>query len=188
MSKYLKLIGMVIGVIAAIGLVVFIVIQFVPVEQTNPPVVSEPKWDSPQTKELVQRACYDCHSNETKWPWYSQVAPVSWLVADHVNEGRSKLNFSEWQVNQGGEGGEGDEAIEAEGEEAGESGGGGEAVEAEGEEGPEPDEIVEEVEKGEMPLPSYLLMHPEARLTDAELAALIAGLKVTFGPGGVSSK
>jgi hypothetical protein len=63
---------------------------------SNPPVKSEPTWDSPQTRELAERACYDCHSNETKWPWYSNLAPVSWLVQRDVEEGRHKLNFSEW--------------------------------------------------------------------------------------------
>jgi hypothetical protein len=62
----------------------------------NPPVTQEPKWDSPRTRELAKRACFDCHSNETVWPWYSNVAPVSWLVQNDVDEGRSRLNFSEW--------------------------------------------------------------------------------------------
>ena len=75
----------------------------------NPPVVAEPKWDSPQTAALVKRACYDCHSNETVWPWYSYVAPVSWLVYNDTMEGRSRLNFSEWNRPQRGAG----EMIEA---------------------------------------------------------------------------
>lgn len=62
----------------------------------NPPVVSEPKWDSPETRALFFRACADCHSNETKWPWYSNVAPVSWLVARDVHGGRRHLDVSEW--------------------------------------------------------------------------------------------
>lgn len=93
--------------LVAVGLVGFIAIQFVPVERTNPPVVSEPNWDSPETRALAQRACFDCHSNQTTWPWYSQVAPASWLVADHVIEGRDKFNMSEWPS------GEGDEAAKA---------------------------------------------------------------------------
>jgi hypothetical protein len=64
----------------------------------NPPVVVEPKWDSPQTRALVKRTCLDCHSNETVWPWYSYVAPASWLVNHDVMEGRSHLNFSEWST------------------------------------------------------------------------------------------
>lgn len=74
------------------------VIQLVPYgrDHTNPPVTGEPAWDSPATRELAKRTCFDCHSNETEWPWYSNVAPVSWLVQRDVNEGREKLNFSEW--------------------------------------------------------------------------------------------
>jgi cytochrome c len=63
---------------------------------TNPPVTKEPAWDSPRTRALAVRACYDCHSNETKWLWYSNIAPVSWLVQRDVDGGRSALNFSEW--------------------------------------------------------------------------------------------
>ena len=83
----------------AVALVVlFGVIQLVPYgrEHTNPPVTQEVEWSSPRTRELAAGACYDCHSNLTEWPWYSQVAPVSWLVYSDVQEGREKLNFSEW--------------------------------------------------------------------------------------------
>ncbi len=75
-----------------------VVIQFIPLAgaKTNPAVVAEPQWDNSRTKVLAQRACYDCHSNETKWPWYSNVAPVSWLVIYDTNEGRAVLNFSQW--------------------------------------------------------------------------------------------
>ena len=65
-------------------------------DHANPPVVAEPAWDSPATRALAVRACFDCHSNETKWPWYSRVAPTSWIVQRHVDVGRSVLNFSEW--------------------------------------------------------------------------------------------
>lgn len=76
----------------------FIVIQFIPYgrNHTNPPVVAEPQWDTPQTRELAVRACFDCHSNETSWPWYTNVAPVSWLTQRDVEEGRQRLNFSQW--------------------------------------------------------------------------------------------
>ncbi len=111
----------------------------------NPPVVAEPSWDSAQTRELSVRACFDCHSNETVWPWYSNVAPVSWLVQRDVDEGREELNYSEWTRRQEGE------------------------------------ESAESVREGSMPPSSYLLTHPEARLTDAELAALADGLAATFG-------
>ena len=74
-------------------------IQFVPVAGlgTNPPVASEPAWDSPETRALAARACFDCHSHLTTWPAYARVAPASWLVAYDVREGRDHLNFSEWQ-------------------------------------------------------------------------------------------
>lgn len=80
----------------------FVVLQLVPYgrERTNPPVVREPAWNSPRTRELFLRACVDCHSNETAWPWYSRVAPVSWLVVSDVDEGREHLNVSEWHREQ----------------------------------------------------------------------------------------
>jgi hypothetical protein len=80
------------------GVLLALAVQLIPFghAHTNPPVSREPAWDSPQTKALVQRACYDCHSNETVWPWYSHVAPVSWLVQRDVDGGRRHLNFSEW--------------------------------------------------------------------------------------------
>ncbi len=81
----------------AVG-VLLIGIQAIPYGRghVNPPVRQEPRWDSPQTRALAVTACYDCHSNETAWPWYSHVAPVSWLVQSDVERGRSKMNFSEW--------------------------------------------------------------------------------------------
>ncbi len=66
--------------------------------QTNPPVVQEPAWNSPQTRALAQRACFDCHSNETVWPVYARIAPISWLVTWDTLNGRQHLNFSEWGV------------------------------------------------------------------------------------------
>ncbi len=81
----------------------FFLIQLVPYgrQHANPPVQSEPNWDSPQTRALASTACFDCHSNEVDWsPWYTSVAPASWLVEHDVDEGRQYLNFSEWD--QGG--------------------------------------------------------------------------------------
>jgi hypothetical protein len=77
---------------------VFILIQIIPYgrDHQNPAVTREPKRDSGQTRELARRACFSCHSNETSWPWYSHVAPVSWLVESDVRSGRHDLNFSEW--------------------------------------------------------------------------------------------
>ncbi len=90
-------------ILKALAIVVpalFVVIQLVPYRVHNPPVVQEPKWDSPQTRALAQRACFDCHSNEVVVPWYGYIAPVSWLLRDHVDEGRAVLNFSEMNVAQ----------------------------------------------------------------------------------------
>lgn len=78
--------------------ILLVAIQVVPYgrRHTNPPARIEPRWDSAETRALAVRACFDCHSNETVWPWYSQVAPASWLSQRDVDEGRQKLNFSEW--------------------------------------------------------------------------------------------
>lgn len=128
----------------------FVVIQLVPYGRahSNPPLRAQPKWDSPATEQLFNRACADCHSNKTVWPWYSNVAPVSWLVQRHVDEGRSKFNINEP--------GFGRDARNA----------------------------AEEVREGGMPEPTYLPMHPEARLTDAERDQLVKGLAATFGTEG----
>lgn len=134
--------GSLIGVV-----VVGVVIQFVPYgrDHANPPVVEEPAWDSEQTRDLAVAACFDCHSNETEWPWYSNVAPISWLLQRDVDEGREELNFSEWNIEQEG------------------------------------DESAETVREGSMPPWQYTLTHPEARLSEADLDALEAGLAATFG-------
>ena len=96
-NKYISTRGWVgfgVGALALLG-----AIQFVPYghDRVNPGIETEPAWDSPQTRALVKRVCFDCHSNETRWPVYSRVAPVSWLVQHDVVEGRAALNFSEWQ-------------------------------------------------------------------------------------------
>lgn len=82
---------------ALVLLALFVRIQFVPYgrEHENPPVRQEPQWDSPATRALAQRACFDCHSNETRWPWYTWVAPMSWLVERDMHEARERMN-SEW--------------------------------------------------------------------------------------------
>ena len=124
-----------------------LVIQAVPYgrNHANPSVVAEPYWDSAKTRELTVRACFDCHSNETVWPWYSNVAPMSWLVQRDIDGGREELNFSEWNRPQEGQ------------------------------------ESAETVRDGSMPPGSYLLTHPDARLTETELAALADGLAATLG-------
>ena len=114
-------------------------------DHDNPPVAAEPAWDSPATRELARRACFDCHSNETRWPWYSNIAPLSWLIQRDVDEGRDELNWSEWGPDEEG------------------------------------DESAETVIDGSMPPDSYPLLHPEARLSDQEIDALVAGLVATFG-------
>jgi len=126
-------------------LVLFVIIQLLPIgkDHTNPPVLSEPVWESPATRALAQRACFDCHSNETVWPWYSNVAPVSWLVWNDVQEGRRRMNFSEWDQ------------------------GGSQYVA----------EVVEVLQEGEMPPFQYLIMHPEARLSDTDTQVLTTGIQ-----------
>lgn len=124
--------------LSVVGLVL---IQFLPVERSNPPVTGEISAPD-QVMQLLEASCYDCHSNETRWPWYSRIAPVSWRIAEHVRKGRGNLNFSEWQ------------GFSVEDRER--------ATE----------EIWEVVEKGAMPLSDYLRMHPEAVITDPQREAL----------------
>jgi len=95
-----------IGKIFAGVVVVAVAIQFVPYgkNHTNPPIISEPTWDSPRTKELFNNACANCHSHETKYPWYSDVAPVSWLLQRDIDEGREHFNVSAWGAQKKNEG------------------------------------------------------------------------------------
>jgi mono/diheme cytochrome c family protein len=81
---------------------IFLAMQIIPYGRThtNPRVIKEPNWDTPRTRELARRACFDCHSNETRWPWYANVAPFSWVVERDVNNAREVVNFSAWQVEQ----------------------------------------------------------------------------------------
>jgi hypothetical protein len=128
---------------------IFLLIQLVPTGRyhTNPPVQSEPNWDSPDTRTLAKTACFDCHSNETDWSrWYVSVAPASWLVQHDVDEGRQFVNFSEW--NQGGR-------------------------------PREPEELWEVLQRSSMPPSQYVLLHPEARLTQTQVNHFITGLRQT---------
>ena len=85
------------GAFALGALVLLLGLQLVPYgPATQPATRMEPQWDSPRTRELAVRSCFDCHSNETIWPWYSHIAPISWLVRRDVDRGRAELNFSEW--------------------------------------------------------------------------------------------
>jgi hypothetical protein len=92
--KFLKLTALALAVL-------FISLQFVRTGKTNPPVDPTQTIESharvtPEVAAVFERACKDCHSNQTEWPWYAHVAPVSWYVTDHVNNGRKHLNFSKW--------------------------------------------------------------------------------------------
>lgn len=83
------------------GAVLLGLIQLVPFgrNHTNPPTLSEPNWNSPETRQMAKEHCFQCHSNETQWPWYSNVAPASWLIQFDVMEGRAQFNFSKWNTN-----------------------------------------------------------------------------------------
>ena len=82
-------------IVISIVIILIVGIQFIPAGRSNQGVISD--FDGPEEVEaILRRSCYDCHSNESKWPWYSRVAPVSWFVAGHVKEGREHLNFSDW--------------------------------------------------------------------------------------------
>lgn len=86
------------SLLAVGGLV--LAIQLVPYRVQNPPVTQDAEWDSAETRALAERACFDCHSNQVKTPWYGYVAPVAWVVRHHVDEGREHLNFSEMDTPQ----------------------------------------------------------------------------------------
>lgn len=131
----------------------FLCLQIIPIPHDNPPVTNEPTWDTPETESLVHRACYDCHSNETTWPWYSYVAPTSWLVWFDVVRGRREMNFSEWQGGGSQFGGRGGRIAER---------------------------IRQAVSEGEMPPANYLMLHPEAHLTRDERQQLIDGITASL--------
>ena len=127
-----------------------LIIQLIPYgkDHSNPPVNGEPAWSSPRTRELMVNACFGCHSNSVEYPTYASVAPISWTVQSHIDEGREKVNYQEWNLRQS-----------------------------------EAEETIEVIREGSMP-PSYYTMfgkHPEAKLTDAEISELIAGLLATPG-------
>ncbi|MBU1641354.1 MAG: heme-binding domain-containing protein [Proteobacteria bacterium] len=134
-----------------LGIVILslVAIQFIPYgkDHKNPPVVSEPEWNSPATRAMFYRVCANCHSNETKWPWYSRVAPVSWMIQHDVDEGREHMNLSLWGVQTKNHA----------------------------------DEAAGEIREGEMPPMTYVLGHPEAKMTEQEKKDFIAGLVATFG-------
>lgn len=127
------------------GLIVLVLVLAgnLAVAHDNPLVTQAIAWDSPQTEQLARAACFDCHSNETKWPWYSFVAPISFLIEHNVTNGRSAVNLSTYDTLNGRE-------------------------------------FARQIRSGEMPPAAYLALHPEARLTDAQKAALMAGFEATF--------
>ena len=122
---------------------VVLVIQLGPVDRVNPPVETEIPAPAP-VRAILRRACYDCHSNETIWPWYGHVAPVSWLLQRDVREGRREVNFSAWNRS--------DAARRAR----------------------KWKEIADQVREGEMPPWFYTAVHPGARLSDADRQAIDA--------------
>jgi len=127
---------------------VFVLMQLFPVEKPmvtmdNPNDLIGSGLVSKEVATIVQTSCYDCHSNQTNYPWYSKIAPVSWILYDHIEEGREHLNFSNWN------------RLEKE-----------DKMEA-------LDEIIEVIEEGEMPLESYLLIHREANLSEHQQEAII---------------
>jgi Haem-binding domain len=132
----------------AIGVAVaFLAIQVYRPARTNPPVDPARTLQAtmpvpPHIDKILARSCNDCHSNNTKWPWYSNIAPLSWKVIEHVNEGREHLNFSNWAAYPPDDA---EHAVE---------------------------EMCEETEKGNMPIPDYLYLHPEAKLSKADVRAL----------------
>jgi hypothetical protein len=90
--------GRVLKPVVTVGVVAFALLQLVPYgwRHSNPPVTGAPPWPSAEVERLARTACYDCHSNETEWPVYTYVAPMSWLVRYDIDRGRAALNFSHW--------------------------------------------------------------------------------------------
>ena len=133
---------------AGLGLVVLLGLQATNPARTNPPVAPGADLGAtnpppPAVAALLRAACYDCHSHETVWPWYAQIAPASWLVVSDVNEGRQHLNFSEWP--------HADPARAAK----------------------KLDRINEVLDYREMPPTKYTMLHPNARLTEAQRQLLL---------------
>ena len=129
---------------------VLFIINLIPVNLSNPPTTSEIKTPD-NIQRILEESCYDCHSNETTWYWYTKYAPISWLIAHDVNEGREYLNFSTW-----------DKYSENEKKEL-------------------MYESIEEIKEGEMPLKIYELMHPDSKISEEELEILTTWIKNEFG-------
>jgi Haem-binding domain len=132
--------------------------QFVRPSRVNPPEAAGGSLEHhvavpAEVAAVLSRSCADCHSNRTEWPWYSQVAPASWFVADHVNHGRRHLNFSEWARYEPGESAD---MLR---------------------------HICHEARTGSMPLDSYTLLHPRARLTPRDVQTLCDWTAASQGVG-----
>ena len=124
-------------------LVLFLLAQFMRPERTNPPVDPAKELRAPaHVQQILDRSCNDCHSNRTEWPWYSHVTPVNWYLVDHINEGRHELNFSEFNSY------------------------------SPKKQARKLQELCEEVEEGQMPLPEYVRLHREARLSESDKQTL----------------
>lgn len=194
-------------IVGGVLLVLFIGIQLIPVNRTNPPVTTQLNWDSSQTQALFEQACKDCHSNETTWPWYSYVAPASWLVYYDVQRGRSELNLSTYSAASGEPRGNpfgqsNDLAYQlgqilAGGDQRGRPG----SFPPDGqfpprEAGQQPpsgqfppggfggrlaEQLTENLQENRMPPANYLAMHPTANLTAEERQQLLQGLLTTLG-------
>jgi hypothetical protein len=95
--------GVVLASSTAAVVIVFGIIQLIPYgrDHTNPPVLAEPEWSSPETRDLMVRACFGCHSNEVEYPSYAKIAPISWAIQSHIESGRSEVNYSEFGVTRG---------------------------------------------------------------------------------------
>ena len=143
-----------------VGFIVLIaLIQFVPTQHSNPPAADPVVFADPNAEAIAKRACYDCHSNQTVWPWYSYIAPFSWYSVNHVEEGRARLNFSDVAATLAQpRRGRGDEADE-------------QTTVAELAE-----ESAETINKNEMPPSYYTLIHTDAILSATDKEALIAGI------------
>jgi mono/diheme cytochrome c family protein len=145
MNKWSRLIRWGLG--GAVGIVVLLTIGALLLE-TNPPVKQEPSWDSSQTKVLAQRACYDCHGNETAWPIYTKLPVGSWLAVFDTVRARRVFNLSEWGT-----------------------------VPIKGDRGSGVSDVVDVINDGSMPPSLYTLMHPDAILTAPEKQQLIQGFQ-----------
>jgi hypothetical protein len=137
----------VLKIVVIVAAIAFIVIQFIPVDKTNPPIDPTKTIEAsmnvpPDVQQILARSCNDCHSNKTEYPWYSNIAPVSWWLKNHITEARHELNFSEW-----GTYNEKKKAHKLE-------------------------EICGETRSHAMPLPSYLWIHRDAVLSESDIATL----------------